>query len=532
MQRFLVLLSFVCSPLFAKDPYPVNPTIDVQHYVFKLSLPDSGEQIEAEATLLILLKKDVEGFELDLVGKQGEPGMQISSLAMDGKTVPFQHTENRIKIGSGGKAGTTLQVRISYGGVAADGLIIGTNLYGDRTFFGDNWPDRARHWLPTVDHPSDKATCEFIVEAPVYYQVIANGSLKEETMLTDTRKLTHWVEQKPIATKVMVMGAARFAVEHVGLVGGVPVQSWVYPQNREAGFYDYAPAKEILETLVSVLGPYPYEKLANVQSKTRYGGMENAGNIFYFEKSVTGQRTIEGLIAHEIAHQWFGNSASEKDWHHVWLSEGFATYFTQVYREKKYGTDSLRAGMTGMKPAIFEYYQKNPKSTIVDTTILELKKLLSTNTYQKASWVLHMLRKEVGDQAFFDGVRKYCQTYEHSNALTADFRAIMEEVSGKQLDSFFQQWLYQPLYPEISVSWKYDSKRKKLVLTAETKASGSYTLLPLEIGIIDDNGAMENMTLEIKGKLTTAEWDMPKAPADLIADPEVWLLGNISVKRK
>src|SRR5690606_33381103 len=167
------------------------------------------------------------------------------------------------------------------------------------------------------------------------------GARVEESDIEGDRRRTHTRSEVPIATKVMVIGVARFAVDHVREVNGIPVTSWVYPQDRDAGFSDYARAAAILDYFDSHIGPYPYLKLANVQSKTRYGGMENAGNIFYSEGSVTGTGRSEGTIAHEIAHQWFGDSVTEADWYHVWLSEGFATYFTLLWYEHAYGRDRM-----------------------------------------------------------------------------------------------------------------------------------------------------------------------------------------------
>src|SRR5207249_666261 len=121
----------------------------------------------------------------------------------------------------------------------------------------------------------------------------------------------------------------------------IPVSAWVYPQDSAKGFYDYALATEILKFYANYIAPYPYKKLANVQSKTIFGGMENASAIFYAENSVNGERTSEDLLAHEIAHQWFGDMASETSFEHLWLSEGFATYFTDLYFEKKYGKEAM-----------------------------------------------------------------------------------------------------------------------------------------------------------------------------------------------
>ena len=153
--------------------------------------------------------------------------------------------------------------------------------------------------------------------------------------------MTHWKESEPLPTKVMVIGVADFAVDHTGDVGKVPVYDYVFPESKEAGFKSYAVAREILLFYIKMFGPYAYEKLANVQSKTIFGGMENASAIFYFENSVT-SKGIEELMAHEIAHQWFGDAASEKSFAHLWLSEGFATYMTNVYLENKYGIDTLK----------------------------------------------------------------------------------------------------------------------------------------------------------------------------------------------
>lgn len=528
----VLLAGSLCSLAYS-DPYPLNPAIDIQHYVFKLQLDGESDQIKGQTTVKVLATRPLTTFALDLQAASAGSGMTISSLTVNGQAAGYSHQNNRVGISAGASAGDTLLVDIVYSGTPSDGLIIGSNLFGDKTWFGDNWPDRAHHWLPVVDHPSDKATCEFIIEAPAHYQVVANGRLKEETILSKTTRLTHWVETVPIPTKVMVFGAAPFAVQHAGMVGNIPVQSWVYRQNREAGFYDYAPAVGILATLQELIGPYPFEKLANVQSKTRYGGMENAGNIFYFEGSVTGNRTIEGLIAHEVAHQWFGNSASEKDWHHVWLSEGFATYFTQVYMEATYGPDSLKAGMKQMLPRIESYHFRNSQSPIVDTTIVELKKLLSANTYQKAAWVLHMLRRKVGDEAFFEGVRNYYATYRLSNALTGDFQRAMEEASGQSLQSFFEQWLYRPIFPVLDIKWSHDAKAKSFTVRITAQGINGADTLPVEIGLVDAAGkVVEIKELLVKRKRATATWETSFKPAGIVADPNVWLLARTYITQQ
>ncbi|MEL6925988.1 MAG: M1 family aminopeptidase [Bacteroidota bacterium] len=306
-----------------------------------MALSDSSDVIYGKARIDIQFQKSVSGFHLDLDAKDAgeEKGMLVKNVWLDDREIPFAHEQQTlsIQLPDAVAAGDVRSFVIQYEGIPADGLIIAKNKHDERTFFGDNWPNRAHNWLPTVDHPSDKATVEFVVTTPGHYQTIANGEQIEETNLNDNTRLTHWKENVPLPTKVMVIGVARFAVNLAGYVDQIPVTSWVYRQDRYAGFGDYKMATEVLAFFIKKIGTYPYGKLANVQSKTRYGGMENAGNIFYFENSVNGKKDQEKLIAHEIAHQWFGNSASEMSWHHLWLSEGFATYLTDLYLEEVRG---------------------------------------------------------------------------------------------------------------------------------------------------------------------------------------------------
>lgn len=219
-----------------------------------------------------------------------------------------------------------------------------------------------------MDQPGDKASFEFLVTAPEHYQVVSNGIQIEETSLSSHKKRTHWREDIPLPTKVMVIGVADFAVQHAGFVNNcIPVSSWVFPENADKGFYDYSIGTAVLAFFDQYIGPYPYRKLANVQSKTVYGGMENAGAIFYYENSVTGQRGEEGLFAHEIVHQWFGDMATEKSFAHLWLSEGFATYLTHIYMESKYGSDSLANRLKEDRLSVLGFV-KESKRPVVDST--------------------------------------------------------------------------------------------------------------------------------------------------------------------
>ena len=534
MKKLFILILFTAttiSTVFA-DHYPRNPNIDIQHYTFNLTLSDSTNEISGEAAVEVkFLSNGLKDFNLDLIGKQSassETGMTVHSITVNGLKILFQQQYDKIKIHllNPSIKDETRIYNISYSGIPADGLIISKNKYGDRTFFGDNWPDRAHYWLPTIDHPSDKATCDFIITAPAKYQAIANGSLVEETDLHNGMRLTHWKESVPIPTKAMVIGAAQFAVQYLKDYNCIPVETWVYPQDRQKGFYDFEPAEKIIRLFSNLIGPFPYEKLANVESKTRYGGMENASNIFYSEHEVTGTRSSEVTVAHEIAHQWFGDAVSEEDWDHIWLSEGFATFFQNVFTGHEFGQDSLIHALKRERQLVIKYDSVYAGSPIVDTTVSDLNRLLNINSYQKGAWVLRMLQHVLGDKIFWKGIQLYYKTYRNKNALTRDFEKMMEEASGKNLSWFFNEWLYKPGLPYLEGKWNYNSKNGTLSIKLEqAQPYNNIFKMPVDVEIYlqgKSKPSLEKLYIEKKDNIFTFKID--NVPTKVILDPGTWML--------
>jgi aminopeptidase N len=511
------------------DTYPRQPGIDVRGYVFRIELKDNTTAVSAEADIDFAFRTDgVRELRLDLIGPSadGTSGMTVSGVTSGTETLPFTHEANlvRVQLAASGKAGDRRRITVRYSGTPADGLLVGPNKYSERVFFGDNFPDRARHWLPTIDHPYDKAACEFVVVAPEAYQVVAPGALVETSALPGNRRLTRYREAVPITTYCMVIGVARFAVETIGEVGGAPIQSWVYSPERDPGFADFRIALKPMQLYSWRVGPYPYEKLANVQSKTRYGGMENASTIFYSERVVTGRGTNEGLFAHEIAHQWFGDSVTEADWDHIWLSEGFATYLTHVYNEYTSGRDAMVRGLRRDRESIIRYFERNPASAVVTPANPKLDNILSANSYQKGGWFLHMLRRLVGDEAFWKGVSTYYGRYQNGNALTDDFRRVMEEASGRPLEEFFRQWVNTPGQPTIAGSWTW-TNGVLTVAIRQTHAASTVYQTALDIGIVMDRASAPRVeTVPLDRRAQTFTFKLEKEPADVVLDPNTWLL--------
>ncbi len=526
LRNYLIPFIFVVSSfaeICAQDIYQRNSSADVQGYVFALTLNDANNQIKGETEISVTFGEAINEFTLDLIAKTGEYGMTVDKVLEDDRIIDYRYVDNKIRIQPTSSTTKDRTYTIHYHGIPERGLVIDTTKFGQRSFFGDNWPNLARHWLPSVDHPYDKASIEFKVTAPSHYDVVATGEKVEESYLGDGYKLTTYKEPAPVAMKVVTIGVTKFASKQLEEVYDVPVSAWVYPENRLDGFHDYAVASKVLKYFIDKVGPYSYAKLANMQAKTQWGGLENAGNISYFENSVTGKNEVEGLIAHEIAHQWFGNSASENDWNHVWLSEGFATYFAILYQEEIYGNEKRKEELALDRKQIIDYYRKNP-SPIVDPSILDPLKVLSTNTYQKGGWVLNMLRHRLGDEIFWEGVRQYYRTYQNSNAMTVDFQNVMENVSGENLNDFFQQWIFTKGYPEINWNWKYSGGKLRISIAQLQK---HYTFkFPLEIEIkIGETVQIEKVQVEEKSQ--EFEIDLSSRPDEVKLDPELWLLYEV-----
>lgn len=510
----------LCFPsVIYADRYPRNPHADIIHYEFNLVLNDSTNRIEGRTLIDVsLINADSIVFDLRNDGDKGT-GMHVASVSSDQDKILWRHKNDRLAITFTDKVSGIKRFIIEYSGIPADGLIISNNKFGNRVFFADHWPDRAQNYLPCIDHPYDKATVDFLITAPDKYNVIASGVLKEVKNIGKQRKLTHWSESEPLPVKVMAFGAASFSISETGKVNGTPVTSWVFPENSEEGMNDYSVAVKPLAYYCNLIGDFPFEKLANVQSKTIYGGLENASCIFYAEKSVTGKGTAESLIAHEEAHQWFGDCVTEKDWYHVWLSEGFATYLTSMYFESVNGKEALKKDLSSTRERVLKYWERN-KKPVIDTTITDLMALLNVNSYQKGGWVLHMLRNEIGDEAFTNGLKLYYNRLRNSNALTEDFREVMEETGGKDLSWFFMQWLYTPGQPELYIHQE-KIKRGFVNLIIEQQQANLFRF-NIEIEV-EGSAGKELLKIPVNEKLTKV-MVRSKYKLKMIPDPNVKLL--------
>jgi aminopeptidase N len=505
---------------------------DMLEYHIAVSIPDTGTHIIGATTLRAMvgaergpLVLDFDAvFTIDSIVPAGGPAMRGEVL--NGRlTVPIL-----------GREGDTIEVTVYYQGSPADGLFIQENVHGERAAFADNWPDRAHHWFPSEDHPSDKAYATFSVEVPAGWKAIANGSLQVVDHLPSGRTRWHWRTERKIPVYTMVIGAGPFTVTSVAAAGGPDHTLWTFPQDSAfAADGPFRRVDRIVSEYTRIIGPFPYGKLAHVESSTRFGGMENSSAIFYTERGYADRRMGEGLVAHETAHQWFGDAVTEYDWHHLWLSEGFASYFGPLFHEL-IGEDSVfHARLRGAKAGYFR--SEVVDRPVIDTAVTDLFELLNANNYPKAAWILHMLRGEVGDWAFFGGVRDYFATFRDSTALTLDFMRVMERHADRPLRWFFAQWLLQPGYPEVASTWAYDSAAQAVeveLTQVQQPAWGTYRIdVRVEV-LVEGEGEGEGEgnrpvrgTARFNGRSRTASVRLEQVgspPTAVVVDPNGDLL--------
>ena len=538
-----MVLGLAAAPatLFAQIPEPAPITagqraapgtydtgLDVQHYDIELALSDDADWIIGRVSIRVeATRGEVDTAEFDFTGLAVDAvtvgGAAVTPLLDAGRlAVPLGRSLNR---------GDEVVVEINYRGTPDDGLIMRPNVEGSPSAFVDNWPNRARFWLPSVDHPSDKATARFTIHAPAQWEVIANGRLVgqpyptppgTESPETGPKRTWIYATDVPHPTYTLVVGGAEMVVNSVGATacGRVPASSrldgclesttWLYPGSVQAASPSFRRAAEMVDFFADVFGPFPYEKLAHVQSATRFGGMENSSAIFYSEQALASGRDIEGTVSHEIAHQWFGDSATPSDWSHLWLSEGFATYFGAVFFEYADGIAEFQRRMAQAADA----YLSSPDTLlpVVNPEEQNLFGLLNRNSYQKGGWVLHMLRGEVGDEVFFEGIQDYYRAYRHGNADTDDFQRVL-----------------QPGYPVLQALRGADAQSGYMEVTLR-QLQGEYAprfRLPVTLQF-QWEGGRERATVVLDGEEGVFTFPGVPAEARVTVDPDGWILKRLA----
>jgi aminopeptidase N len=487
---------------------------------------------------VLILKNSVGTIDLDF----GE--LSVESVTVGGLPARFEQSQDKLNVplSAAARQGERLSLSVKYHGRPKDGLIFALDKSGKPSATGDNWPDRVHHWIPCLDHPSAKATVRFTVTAPARDLVVANGQLTAKQDNADNTRTWVYNEGAPIPPYCMIVAVGEYALfEPQQRPTLAPLFYYVPQADREFAERGFAPGPPSLELFSQTVAPYPYEKLALIVGATRYGGMENSSAIVFgstifdarddaqpLSRRYNIRRGIEETIAHEIAHQWFGDSVTEATWSDLWLSEGFATYFAGIFVERYEGAEAFRDYMKRDAEAYFQY-EKQRSAPIFDPDTEDLNKLLNANNYQKGGWVLHMLRSQLGDEVFFRGIRAYYEAHKSSTATTEDLRAALERAGRTSLREFFARWVYGSGHPVYAPTWTWRAMGKKGgVLTINLRQTQTEAAFnnPLPVEILLPAGKSRVM-IKPTSKTTVKRIPLAQRPVDVRFDPEETILKEV-----
>lgn len=539
LRRFLLALIFAAVLIQSAYAERQERLIDAWqpvHFDIALAFNDalSGlSSAKADVTVLVR-KKDVSMIDFDF------GAMPVSAVTVDGETASFTQHDGKLDVDlarASSYPGQRYNISISYSGKPEDGLILVKDSDGKASAIGDNWPDRVHNWIPCFDHPSAKASVKFTVTAPTRDNVVTNGMLVSKTVNNDATTTWKWNERALISPYNMVVAIGEFASGAVGPTGRVPLEYYVSKSDGKyaaQGFSSAAPAVALFSRMID---SYPYDKLALIVGATRFGGMENANTIVFtptlFDNFAAAKprsrrynipEGVEHVVAHEIAHQWFGDSVTEATWADLWLSEGFATYFAGLFIEKNEGPAAFRAYMRENAEAYLEY-EKKSNHPIHDTETEKLFDLLNPNNYEKGAWVLHELRGMLGDKAFFAGIRAYYESKRSTIATTEDLRVALEKASGKNLKGFFERWIYQAGHPVYKVSWT-ETKPGVIEIKLTQTQDGDAFLMPVTLQIVTARGA-KRIKITPDGKESALTIKSAK-PTKITIDPDELILKEVA----
>jgi aminopeptidase N len=514
--------------------YAPDREIDILHLTLDVT-PDFKERtVSGKATLRFKpIARPFQELRLDAVN------FSVESITATEKIPGYQVTEKEIIVTFADPIPPDKEasVTVTYRAEPRQGLYFRTPEMGyqegDTHLFTQGEEIEARHWYPCFDSPNEKFTSEIICHAPAGMTVLSNGRLvsEEKDSGLDT---VRWLQDKPHANYLISLVAGYFKK--------------IEDKYKDIPLAFYTPASEISEAPTSFrdtkgmmaffeqeIGvPYPWAKYDQVcVNDFVAGGMENTSittltDTTLFTADFENIRSSQDLVAHELAHQWFGDLVTCKDWSHIWLNEGFATYYESLYEEHRNGRDAM----------LYELYQRarhitsmaNDTNAMVRRTYDSPDEMFNYLAYPKGGWVLHMLRSQLGEELYRRCIKTYLERHQYQNVVTDDLRAVIEELSGRSYDQFFDQWVYHAHHPELEASYSFDGKSKlaKLTIKQTQKLSDDVLLFhfPLPVRFKGPFGQVDREVV-VKEKEEDFYFALDAAPTIVRIDPNYTLLAKV-----
>jgi aminopeptidase N len=407
---------------------------------------------------------------------------------------------------------------------------------GDTHLFSQGEEIDARHWYPCFDSPNEKFTSEVTCHVPEGMTVISNGRLVSSEKDPGTGLVAfHWTQEKPHANYLITLCAGYFK-KLEDQYKNVPLAFYTPASEIQDATNSFRDTKDIMGFFEEEIGvPYAWAKYDQIcVNDFVEGGMENTSattltDSTLFRDDTENIRDSDSLISHEMAHQWFGDLVTCKDWSHIWLNEGFATYYETLYYGKKNGRDAM----------IYELYSRarmitgltNDVNPIVRRNYENPDEMFNYLTYDKASWVLHMLRSQLGADTYRRCIKTYLERYEYGNVVTENLRSVIEELTGRSYDQFFDQWLYHAHHPELEVSYDWDEVTRLAKVSIQQVQPVSEDVLlfnfPLTIRFKGPSGTSDH-TIQVKQEAEDFYFPLESAPEIVRLDPDYTLLAKVS----
>ncbi|MCD4817752.1 MAG: T9SS type A sorting domain-containing protein [Candidatus Cloacimonetes bacterium] len=442
---------------------------DVLKYDLSINIDDQNQYISGTVVTQIIAEEDLTEIEFELVG------LDVDSALLNGNITDYIHQNGIITIDLGLiSSGEQFETTVVYSG----NPILCTNPYALGMFFSTGGvftisdPNASRYWWPCYDHPWDKAEVDLHITIRDDWLVGCNGIRANIHDNFDGTKTHHWLGENPMATYLVSVTAKNF-VELNDEYNGIPIQNFVPPAMQSNAEEDFSGLPEMLAIYSEKYGDYPFEKYGNtVTNFSTYGAMEHQTMTTLDNFIITGNHTYDTIIAHELAHQWFGNCLTPLTWKDVWLSEGFAVYSEAVFIEGTYGYEAMLNYVQNDIQSYYLSWSGGANYTIYDPAY---NSIFTPVTYEKAASILHMIRLMVGTEQFFEILQTYFTTFYNGNVITEDFKNVCEEVSSLELDQFFQQWIFDPGIPTIEYTYFIKNENEPEILTFAKTNSTSGT---------------------------------------------------------
>ena len=444
----------------AEPRYPPDRVADIRHTRLELRVDPRRKTLSGVAThRLAPIARPLRRLPLNLVE------LTVDGVTMGGKNLEFDHHDGVLDIHfkPALAVGKEVEVSVAYHGSPRTGLnFTGPDkAYPDRPYqaWSQGQDEYARFWFPTHDFPNQKQTTEVIVEAPADFETVSNGTL----LSCETRgrvKRWHWSQEVPHVSYLVSLVVGKFD-RWDDEVAGVPLQYYVPPGRVADGHRAFDETPQMVSILSELAGtPYPYSKYASVVVQDfTWGGMENTSATTYIDDLLPDERAAPDydsgrLVSHELAHQWFGDLLTCREWAHGWLNEGFATYAWPYYAERARGLDEAQRLHLEHADQYFAE-DREYRRAIVNRSYTEPTELFDVHLYEKGSWVLWMLRHVLGNDLFEAGVHEYVRRHRGGLVVTEDLVRAMEDTSGRALGWFFDQWVFGGGHPEFEVSHRW-----------------------------------------------------------------------------